>query len=230
MTTHEDCADRSHDGQPADAPAGSEGPPSHEQADVMPRLKDGESSGVDAPTPELAALVEAVLLVADEPVPAGTLAQIVERGTDEVQDALAQLARTYDEQGRGFELREVGGGWRYTTRADCAPWVERFVRDGQQARLTQAALETLAVVAYRQPVTRARVSAVRGVNVDGVVRTLVSRGLLAEAGQDADTGGTLYVTTPLLLQKLGLRSLHDLPSLAPLLPEPSDLEEGWMST
>ncbi len=230
MTTPEDCADRSQDGQPAAVPAGSDGPPARDQADVTHRSEGGERSGADAPTPELAALVEAVLLVADEPVPAVTLAQVVERGSDEVHDALSQLARAYDEQGRGFELREVGGGWRYTTRGDCAPWVERFLRNGQQARLTQAALETLAVVAYRQPVTRARVSAVRGVNVDGVVRTLVSRGLLAEAGHDADTGGMLYVTTSLLLQKLGLRSLDDLPSLAPLLPELVDVEEGSTST
>jgi segregation and condensation protein B len=180
--------------------------------------------------PPLAALLEAVLLVTDEPVPAVTLAQVVERPTDEVERALTGLAAEYAEQGRGFELRTAAGGWRLYTRGDCAPWVERFVLDGQQARLTQAALETLAVIAYRQPVTRARVSAVRGVNVDGVVRTLVSRGLVTEAGQDADSAGTLYVTTPLMLEKLGLDSLSDLPSLAPLLPEIADREEGSMST
>jgi segregation and condensation protein B len=185
-----------------------------------------EEQAADVPQPPLPALLEAVLLVTDEPVPAVTLAQVTERPTHEVEAALQQLAQAYDTQGRGFELRAVAGGWRFYTRADCAPWVERFVLDGQQARLTQAALETLAVIAYRQPVSRARVSAVRGVNVDGVVRTLVARGLVTEAGTDSETGGVLYATTGLLLEKLGLQSLADLPALAPLLPEIADMEEG----
>jgi segregation and condensation protein B len=180
--------------------------------------------------PPLPALLEAVLLVTDEPVAAVTLAQVVERPTDEVESALRRLADDYRDSGRGFELRAAAGGWRLYTREDCAPWVERFVLDGQQSRLTQAALETLAVIAYRQPVTRARVSAVRGVNVDGVVRTLVARGLVVEVGQDADSPATLYGTSPLLLEKLGLDSLDQLPSLAPLLPELSDVELGSMST
>ena len=187
---------------------------------------DDEAATADVPQPPLPALLEAVLLVTDEPVPAVTLAQVVERPTHEVEAVLQQLAQSYSDEGRGFELRSVAGGWRFYTRADCAPWVERFVLDGQQARLTQAALETLAVIAYRQPVTRARVSAVRGVNVDGVVRTLVARGLITEAGTDGETGGVLYVTTGLMLEKLGLQSLDDLPSLAPLLPEISDMEES----
>jgi segregation and condensation protein B len=184
----------------------------------------------DALVPELDALLEAVLLVADQPVPAATLAQVVEHPVDDVQERLVALSHAYAQRGSGADLRQVGGGWRFYTRADCAPWVERFVRDGQQARLTQAALETLAVVAYRQPVSRARVSAVRGVNVDGVVRTLLSRGLLAEQGADPATGATLYVTTPLLLEKLGIDSLAELPSLAPLLPELEELDEDAMST
>lgn len=184
----------------------------------------------DAPPPPLAALLEAVLLVADQPVPAVVLAGVVDSPVDAVEAELGRLAHEATTSGRGFDLRQVAGGWRFYTRAECAPWVERFVRDGQPARLTQAALETLAVVAYRQPVTRARVSAVRGVNVDGVVRTLVGRGLLAEAGADAETGGTLYVTTPLLLEKLGLDSLDELPSLAPLLPELDEFEQESMST
>ncbi|MCA1710469.1 MAG: SMC-Scp complex subunit ScpB [Actinobacteria bacterium] len=179
--------------------------------------------------PPLRAALEAVLLVTDQPVPAVTLAQVVERPTDEVEQTLRALAAEYDEQGRGFELRTVAGGWRLYTRADCAPYVERFVLDGQQARLTQAALETLSVVAYRQPVSRARISAIRGVNVDGVVRTLVARGLITEAGQDEDTGGLLYRTTPLLLERLGLQSLEELPSLAPYLPELSELDAGQPS-
>ena len=178
-----------------------------------------------APVPPLRTRLEAVLLVTDEPVPAATLAAVVEAPTAEVERALAELADDYTGQGRGFELRQVAGGWRLYTRAECAPWVERFVLDGQSARLTQAALETLAVIAYRQPVTRARVSAVRGVNVDGVVRSLLARGLIAEAGQDTDTAGTLYRTTPLLLERLGLQSLDELPALAPLLPELSELGE-----
>ena len=190
-----------------------------------PVAEDGEQW-----LPPLRAALEAVLLVTDQPVPAVTLAQVVERPTEEVEATLTELAGEYDEQGRGFELRMVAGGWRLYTRADCAPYVERFVLDGQQARLTQAALETLAVIAYRQPVSRARVSAVRGVNVDGVVRTLLARGLITEAGQDEDTGGILYRTTPLLLERLGLQSLDELPSLAPLLPELDELDAGSPST
>ena len=185
-------------------------------------------TGPDGPPgrPPLPVLLEAVLLVTDEPVPAATLAHVVEASASEVEAALDALAQGYTDAGRGLDLRRVAGGWRLYTRAECAPWVERFVTEGQSVRLTQAALETLAVVAYRQPVTRGRISAVRGVNVDGVVRTLLSRGLIAEAGQDADTAGTLYRTTPLLLERLGLSSLDELPPLAPLLPELSELEDA----
>jgi segregation and condensation protein B len=184
----------------------------------------------DVALPPLRTALEAVLLVTDEPVPAVTLAQVTERPTDEVETTLQELATEYVEAGRGFELRNVAGGWRLYTRADCAPYVERFVLDGQSARLTQAALETLAVIAYRQPVTRSRVSAVRGVNVDGVVRTLLARGLITESGQDEDSGGVLYRTTPLLLERLGLQSLDELPSLAPLLPELDDLDSAQPSS
>ena len=180
--------------------------------------------------PPLRTALEALLLVTDEPVAAITLALVLERPTDEVLAALVALAREYDEQERGFALRNVAGGWRLYTREACAPYVERFILDGQQARLTQAALETLAVIAYRQPVTRVRVSAVRGVNVDGVVRTLLARGLVMEAGQDEDTTGTLYRTTPLLLERLGLQSLDQLPSLAPLLPDLYEVELDSGST
>jgi len=173
--------------------------------------------------PGLPAVLEALLLVTDEPVPATVLAQVAEVPVPGVEAALAALAADYDASGRGFALREVAGGWRLYTREDCAPYVERLVLDGQSARLTQAALETLAIVAYRQPVTRQRVSAVRGVNVDGVVRTLVARGLVVEAGTDAETGAVLYRTTRLLLEKLGLRSLDELPPLAPFLPDLADL-------
>lgn len=180
--------------------------------------------------PSLPAALEAVLLVTDEPVATATLAQVVERPLADVEAALTTLARGYDDQGRGFELRQVAGGWRYYTRDSCAEVVERYIVDGQQARLTQAALETLAVIAYRQPVTRQRVSAVRGVNVDGVVRTLLARGLVVETGNDESTGATLYRTTSHLLERLGLRSLDELPSLAPLLPDLDDVTSDSGST
>ncbi len=175
--------------------------------------------------PPLRTVLEAVLLVSDEAVGSTLLAQVAQAPVPDVDAALRALQAEWDEQQRGIELREVAGGWRLFSRTVCAPWVERFVLDGQAARLSQAALETLAVIAYRQPVTRARVSGVRGVNVDGVVRTLLARGLVTEAGQDVDTAGTLYRTTPLLLEKLGLRSLEELPDLAPLLPDLDELEE-----
>jgi segregation and condensation protein B len=174
-------------------------------------------------TPGLRASLEAILLVADEPVPVVVLAQVLERPRNEVSAALNELAEEYKTEGRGFDLREIAGGWRFYTREDCAPLVERFVSDGQEVRLTQAALETLAVVAYRQPVSRARVSAVRGVNCDSVMRTLVLRGLVEETGTDAETGAILYRTTAYFLERLGLASLDDLPDLAPFLPE--DIED-----
>jgi segregation and condensation protein B len=169
--------------------------------------------------------LEAILMVADEPLPVLTLARAVGRPTGDVTAVLATLSDEYTEQGRGFDLRVVAGGWRYYTREEAALYVERFVLDGQQARLTQAALETLAVVAYKQPVSRARVSAVRGVNVDGVMRTLISRGLVEEAGADTESQATLYRTTSYFLERMGMQSLDDLPELAPYLPEMDDMEE-----
>jgi len=169
--------------------------------------------------------LEAILMVVDEPVGDVTLAQVTERPTDEVAAALRGLAAEYDEQNRGFELREVAGGWRFYTRASASAYVEKFVLDGQQARLTQAALETLAVVAYRQPVSRQRVSAVRGVNVDGVMRTLLARGLVEEAGHDGEGGSTLYRTSSYFLERLGLRSIDQLPELAPFLPDMDALDD-----
>jgi segregation and condensation protein B len=167
--------------------------------------------------------LEALLMVADQPLDPVSLASAVGHPVDAVVAGLAELAAEYDEQGRGFELRNVAGGWRYYTREEHAAVVEGFVLDGQQARLTQAALETLAVVAYKQPVSRARVSAIRGVNVDGVIRTLVTRGLVEEAGQDHATGAHLYRTTGHFLERIGVTSLDELPELAPYLPEMDDL-------
>jgi len=180
--------------------------------------------------PPLRAALEAVLLVVDEPVPEVTLAQVTERPTEEVAALLRELAADYDAAGRGFELRQVAGGWRLYTRAECAPYVERFVRDGQQARLTQAALETLAVVAYRQPVSRSRVAAIRGVNVDAVMRTLVTRGLVTEVGSEHESGALLYGTTPHFLERLGLAGLDELPTLSDYLPDPYALDEEDVST
>ncbi len=168
--------------------------------------------------------LEAILMVADEPVPDVVLAQVLEQPTEAVAAALRELSAGYTERGHGFDLREVAGGWRFYTRPEHAPVVERFVRDGQEVRLTQAALETLAVVAYRQPVGRAQVSAVRGVNCDGVMRTLTLRGLIEEAGADAETGATLFRTTAYFLERLGLAGIDDLPDLAPFLPEQIDEE------
>lgn len=177
------------------------------------------------PVAELRPALEALLMVADQPLDQVVLASAVGYPEPEVADALAALAAEYDEQGRGFELRNVAGGWRFYTREELAPVVEAFVLDGQQARLTQAALETLAVVAYQQPVSRARVSAIRGVNVDGVMRTLVNRGLVEEAGQDGEHGATLYRTTSYFLERIGIVSLDELPELAPYLPDLGEMEE-----
>ena len=169
--------------------------------------------------------LEAVLLVVDAPVGESALATALGCAVDRVRVELSALERRYAEARSGIEVRRAGGGWRLYTRDRFAPVVERFVLDGQQARLSKAALETLAVVAYRQPVTRARIAGVRGVNVDGVIRTLVARGLIEEVGHDAETGGLLYRTTELFLERLGLSSLDDLPSLGPLLPEIDTLED-----
>ena len=174
---------------------------------------------------DLRPALEAVLMVADQPLDHLTLAQAVGHPPQDVEKALAELAQEYTDQERGFELRNVGGGWRYFTRDVYADAVERFVIDGQQARLTQAALETLAVIAYRQPVSRSRVSAIRGVNVDGVVRTLVTRGLVEEAGIDAESGAILYRTSSYFLERMGLADIDELPDIAPMLPELDELDE-----
>jgi segregation and condensation protein B len=185
---------------------------------------EGEPAGAaGAETPaELHGAIEAILLVVDEPVSEIVLAQVLDAPTDRVGDALRELATEYTESRRGFDLRKAAGGWRLYTRADYAGYVERFVLDGQQVRLTQAALETLAVIAYKQPVTRGRISAIRGVNCDGVVRTLLTRGLIEECGSEPDSGAFLYRTTTLFLEKLGLNSVDELPPLAPFLPDDVD--------
>jgi segregation and condensation protein B len=205
----EDPGDAAEAGRPASAEASS-----------RPDLDDPDT---------LRAAVESVLFIADAPVTVTALATGLQRPMPEIQAALTALAGQLDERGSGVELREIGEGVRLYTRSHLAGWVEAFLMDGQRVRLTQAALETLAVIAYRQPVTRARISAIRGVNVDGVVRTLITRGLITEVGADPDTGGGLYRTTELFLEKMALRSIDELPSLAPLLPELNGLESDELS-
>ncbi|HSP36318.1 MAG TPA: SMC-Scp complex subunit ScpB [Frankiaceae bacterium] len=178
-----------------------------------------------ADEPSLAAQLEAVLMVADEPIAVPALAEVLSRAEGTVEETLRTLSADYEAAGRGFALREIGGGWRFYTAAACAPYVERFVLAGQTARLSQAALETLAIVAYQQPVSRGRIAAIRGVNVDGVVRTLVTRKLIEEAGTDADGGALTYRTTSYFLERMGLRDLTELPPLAPLLPGHAELSE-----
>jgi len=167
--------------------------------------------------------IEAILMVVDEPVSETTLATILEHTVEEVEAALAALVASYE--GRGFELKKINGGWRFYSHPDQASVVEKFVLDGQQSRLTQAALETLAVIAYRQPISRARVSAIRGVNVEAVMKTLVNRGLVEEAGIEGESGAILYKTTNYFLERLGVNSIEDLPALAPYLPDLAALDE-----
>jgi segregation and condensation protein B len=215
--------------EPAPAPIPEPEPLAPPQDPTPPDVPVGEPAPQDEEPlellspEELAGGLEALLFVMDDPVDEETLAGALRCTVEEVRGGLAGLAAGYDERRSGLTLRKVGEGWRLYTREEHAGVVERFLVDGQRSRLTQAALETLAVIAYRQPVTRARVSGIRGVGVDGVMRTLLSRGLVHEVGTDPDTGGGLYATTPLFLERLGLRSLADLPELAPLLPETSTM-------
>lgn len=191
--------------------------------DTAPLLIDDEEESVVEPA-AITAPLEALLLMATEPMPTAELAQAVRAPVALVERALAHLAEFYDETGRGFELRYVGGGWRYWTRAEHAELIGGWLIEGQHAKLSQAALETLAVVAYLQPISRSRVSAVRGVNVDGVLRTLVTRDLVHEVDRDPETGAMLFGTTGEFLERLGLPGLDDLPPIAPHLPDASELD------
>ena len=220
---------RSVGGAGAGAGAGQVGE-SGEAAGVPRRQLAGRRRVTAAPEPapelsdaELRGALEAILLVVDEPVSELVLAQVLEQPAERVGPMLDEIAAGYTAAGHGFELRRAAGGWRLYTRPEYATYVERFVLDGQSVRLTQAALETLAVVAYKQPVTRSRISAIRGVNCDGVIRTLVTRGLVEECGTETDSGAFLYRTTTLFLEKLGLNTVDELPPLAPFLPD--DVEE-----
>jgi segregation and condensation protein B len=174
---------------------------------------------------ELGAVLEALLLVVDTPVTVDALSTAVDQPAHRVAAKLRLMADELTARESGVDLRETGGGWRMYTRARYAPFVERLLLDGTRSKLTRAALETLAVVAYRQPVSRVRVSAVRGVNCDAVMRTLLARGLITESGTDSDTGATTFATTELFLERLGLSTLADLPDIAPLLPDIDNIDD-----
>ena len=175
--------------------------------------------------PDLAAAIEALMIVADEPMSEETIAALTGSPVPEVEAEIVRLSQEYREQGRGFALRRTGGGWRFYTAEECSDLVARYVTDGQAARLSQAALETLAVIAYRQPVTRSRIGAVRGVNVDGVVRTLQLRGLIEQVGTEPETGAGLYATTSYFLERLGIDDISELPPLAEHVPIGEELDE-----
>lgn len=193
-------------------------------------VEDAEAVCLDDVT--LRGALEAVLLVVDSPVTVGELATAVDSDPKRVGQMIERMAAELTATGSGIDLRYAGDGWRFYTRADYAPYVERLLLDGARSKLTRAALETLAVIAYRQPVSRARVSAIRGVNVDGVIRTLLARGLIYEVGTDPQTTATTYGTTEMFLERLGLASLTELPDLAPLLPDVDvidDLDEELLT-
>jgi segregation and condensation protein B len=201
----------------------------HKQDDHKQDEDEGEAEDTGLPPltddTALTNALEALLLVVDSPATEELLSTTLDQPVARITDTLHRLSATLADRESGIDLRRVGDGWRFVTRDKYAPFVEKLLLDGQRAKLTRAALETLAVIAYRQPVTRARVAAVRGVNVDGVIRTLVTRGLIGEAGTDSDTGGILYRTTELFLERLGLSSLEDLPPIAPLLPEVDAIDD-----
>lgn len=209
----------------------SEPAPAEEAADPADPESDLVAAGDADSLPDvtsdeiLEAALEALLLVVDSPASEESLADTVGQPKARIVVALRTMAQKFTDRASGIDLRRVGEGWRFYTRDVYAPFVEKLLLDGQRSKLTRAALESLAVIAYRQPVTRARIAAVRGVNVDGVIRTLLARGLIEEMGTDPDTTGTLYVTTELFLERLGLSSLNDLPAIAPLLPEVDTIDD-----
>ena len=214
-----------------------------EQGGVVPE-ESPETETPEAPapkTPEAEALdlvpggaksaIEAILMIADRAVSEEEFAEALQTSVRKAARALESLQEDYEGRGemgaepRGMELRRVAGGWRLYSRAEYRPWVGRFILEGQTARLSQAALETLAVIAYRQPVSRGRVSSIRGVSVDGVIRTLKTRGLIEESEQTGESGAVLFQTTPLFLERIGLDSLDELPKISPYLPGAEDVGE-----
>ncbi|MCU0269077.1 MAG: SMC-Scp complex subunit ScpB [Acidimicrobiales bacterium] len=175
---------------------------------------------------DAARAIEAIVMVAEQPVEPGLLAQLLEMRVADVEAILAELAASYEVEDRGFILTRVAGGYRYQSHPDLAPYVERFVLEGQTARLSAAALETLAIVAYKQPISRAQIAAIRGVSVDGVIRTLEQRGYITEVGRDPGPGApVLFGTTSVFLEKLGLNAVEDLPPIAAFIPGPEVVEQ-----
>lgn len=174
---------------------------------------------------EIRQALEAILFVADEPVPTSDLAQLLEMSATQVEDELLELAREFEHRGAGLVVREVAGGWRLATHPGVAPYLERFVADLRSGKLTHAALETLAIIAYRQPIARGQVAEIRGVSSDGVIKTLVTRGLVQEVGRDPGPGlAILYGTTGEFLERLGLRTIDDLPTLPQFMPDTHAVE------
>ena len=176
-------------------------------------------------THDAARVIEGVLMVAIEPVPVELLAQLLETPVAGVEAIIAELKAGYEEQGRGFELVKVAGGYRFQSHPDVSPYVERFVLDGQRARLSAAALETLAIIAYKQPISRLQIASIRGVDPDAVLRTLQGRGYIEQRGRDDGPGqAVLWGTTPLFLEKLGINSVDELPPLAEFVPDAEIVE------
>lgn len=176
-------------------------------------------------TTESVRAVEAILMVAHEPVPTDLIAQLVELPSATIEDVCVRLAESYEKAGHGFQIAKVAGGWRYQTHPDLAPYVERFILDGQRARLSGAALETLAIIAYKQPISRLQIASIRGVDPDAVMRTLHGRGYIAPVARDSGPGqAVLWGTTQLFLEKLGLASLADMPPIASFVPDASLVE------
>lgn len=170
--------------------------------------------------------IEAIVLVAQEPVPTELIAQLVEQPTVDVESLCLELSKTYEEAGHGFQLAKVAGGWRFQTHPETTPYVERFILDGQKARLSGAALETLAIIAYKQPISRLQIASIRGVDPDAVMRTLHGRGYIAPVGRDDGPGqAVMWGTTDLFLEKLGIASLADLPAIATFVPDASIVEQ-----
>lgn len=205
----------------------------NEQAPNEPAPKEQGASDTTQGGPidaELVRALEAIILVASEPVPAELLGQILGHPVEVIASLCDSLAATYDEAGHGFQLVQVAGGYRYQSHPDVAAYVERYILDGQRARLSGAALETLAIIAYKQPISRAQVAAIRGVDPDGVMRTLQGRGYIDQIGRDPGPGqAVMWGTTPAFLEKLGINSIADLPAIAEFVPGADvveALEEG----
>lgn len=174
---------------------------------------------------EIRQAIEAVLFVADEPLSVADLAVLLEEPAVDVEQVLRLITQDLDDRGSGIVLREVAGGWRFATHPAAADYLERFVTEHSTARLSQAALETLAIVAYRQPISRAQIAEIRGVSSEGVLKTLIARGMVEEVGRDPGPGqAILYGTSTQFLERLGLNSIADLPPLAEMMPDTEAVE------